>query len=180
MIQPWSHLIFNLMAAQHHIAYISVGSNMGDRALNCENGISALGKSASVRILNQSLFYLTEPVDYLDQDWFINAAIKIQTQLDSFQLLTTLKLIEENAGRESNRIRFGPRVLDMDIVFYDNAIINTPNLVIPHPRMHNRCFILQPLCDIDPDIVHPVFRKSVQNLLENLDDHCQKVIPYPC
>ena len=161
-------------------AYISIGSNMGDRVLNCRRAITFLEESGSVRVLQQSLFYLTEPVDYLDQGWFINAAVQIETQLDPFQLLAALKMVEARVGRTSSSIRFGPRVLDMDIIFYGDRVMETPNLVVPHPRMHNRCFILTPLCDIDPDIVHPVFNKRVQDLLENLDDHNQKVVPYPC
>lgn len=168
------------MTAQSPIAYISIGSNIGDRASNCNRAIACLEESDSIQPLTQSLFYLTEPVDYLDQEWFINAVVKIETQLDPFELLTTLKQIEEKVGRTSSSIRFGPRVLDMDIIFYSDAVLKTQNLVIPHPRMHNRCFILAPLCDIDPDIVHPVFKKSVQQLLEDLNDPHQKVLPYQC
>jgi len=168
------------MTSRSSIAYISLGSNVGDPGENLEKGLKAIDETAGVNLLDRSPFYLTEPVDYLDQDWFVNAAAKIQTSLDPFELLKTLKMVEAGAGRTSSPIRFGPRVLDMDIIFYNNTIIDAPNLVIPHPRMHNRCFILQPLCDIDPAIVHPVLKQPVQTLLSNLNDPNQKVIPYPC
>lgn len=121
---------------------------------------------------------MTEPVDYTDQDWFINAVIKIETPLDPFKLLNILKAVERGIGRIDTGIRFGPRVLDMDIILYEDRIISGKGLSVPHPRMHKRRFVLKPLCDIDPEIVHPVLKKDIQSLLNNLNDNEQRIIQH--
>ena len=161
-----------------HIAYISIGSNIGNKLLNCQKGITALTKSDKSIIIEQSNFYRTEPVDYTDQDWFVNSVVKIETTLDPFQLLYELKTIEKNAGRTEDQIRYGPRILDLDIIFYDDIIINSSKLIIPHHRMHKRRFILKPVCDIDPKLVHPVLKMDMQYFLNNLDDKEQGVLQY--
>jgi len=148
---------------------------MEDKLLNCKKGIEDLAASGATSIKQRSRFYKTEPVDYNDQDWFVNAVIKIETTLDPFELLNNLKSIEQNKGRTYNNVRFGPRILDLDIILYDNAIINSEKLVIPHPRMHKRRFVLRPICDIDPYRIHPVLKKSMKYLLNRLDDNEQKV-----
>ena len=163
---------------EKHTAYISVGSNIGDNLLNCQKGISALTESDKSIIIEQSNFYKTEPVDNTDQDWFVNAVVKIKTVLDPFQLLYELKTIEKNAGRTENQIRYGPRILDLDIIFYDDIIINSSKLIIPHHRMHKRRFILKSVCDIDPKLVHPVLKMNMQYLLDNIDDKEQGVVQY--
>lgn len=163
---------------ERHTAYISVGSNIGNKLLNCQKGLSALTESDKSIIIGQSNFYKTEPVDYTDQDWFINSVVKIETILDPFQLLYELKTIEKNTGRTDDRIRYGPRILDLDIIFYDDIIINSSDLIIPHNRMHKRRFILKPVCDIDPKLVHPVFKMDMQYFLDNLDDKEQGVFQY--
>jgi 2-amino-4-hydroxy-6-hydroxymethyldihydropteridine diphosphokinase len=126
----------------------------------------------------ESRIYQTEPVDYTDQDWFINLVVKIETLLDPNRLLQRLQSIQRKAGRLKDSIRFGPRVLDLDIIFYDEVVINSKQLVIPHPRMHKRRFVLQPLCDIDPAITHPVLKSDVRTLLNHLDDNEQRIIEY--
>ena len=161
-----------------HTAYISVGSNLGARLENCHRGVLALTCCGSCRLIDQSLIYRTEPVDYTDQDWFVNYVIKIETSLDPQSLLEMLKSIEQDAGRKRDTVRFGPRVLDMDIILYDAVVMDRSDLVIPHPRMHKRRFVLKPMCDIDSHIIHPVFHQSVQSLLENLDARDQRVIEY--
>ncbi len=143
---------------------------MGNKLENCRKGIAAIPLSNNSRIIETSKFYKTSPVDYTDQDWFINAAIKIETRLDPFQLLKELKSIEQKRGPRDKKIRFGPRTLDLDIVFYDDIVLNSEKIVIPHPRMHKRRFVLRPICDIDPGIIHPVYKKDVQSLLNNLKD----------
>lgn len=158
--------------------YLSLGSNIGNRADNCRSAIEALKKNAGT-VLAVSPLYQTSPLEIEDQDWFINGAVKLQTGRDPFDLLAVLRSIERAAGREAGGIRFGPRILDMDIIFFGQAVIDTASLTVPHPRMHKRGFVLQPLCDIDPNILHPVFGQTVRQLLENLDDHSQKVLPYP-
>jgi 2-amino-4-hydroxy-6-hydroxymethyldihydropteridine diphosphokinase len=158
-----------------HIAYISVGSNIGDKVQNCRNGIDRLSASANSKLINQSPFYRTSPVDYKDQDWFVNAVVQIATCLDPPALLNELQRIQKNAGRTSDPIRFGPRILDLDIIFFNHAVIKLDGLEIPHPRMHKRRFVLKPMCDIDPFIIHPILNKSVCALLAELDDKEQEI-----
>lgn len=165
---------------KHHIAYISVGSNIGNRLENCQNSIAALTVSGISTLKDKSPFYITEPVDYKNQDWFVNIVLKIETILDPFQLLSRLKSIQQDAGRINDLIRFGPRILDLDIIMYDDIIINSSELIIPHPKMHKRRFVLKPFCDIDPTIVHPVLKMDMQSLLDNLDDKEQRLIQYKC
>ena len=163
---------------EKHTAYISVGSNIEDKLLNCQKGISALTKSGRSVIIGQSNFYKTEPVDYTDQDWFFNSVTKIETILDPFQLLYELKIIEKDAGRTEDQIRYGPRILDLDIIFYDNIVINSSELIIPHPKMHKRCFVLKPICDINSKFIHPVLKMDMLYFLNNLDDKEQRVVQY--
>jgi 2-amino-4-hydroxy-6-hydroxymethyldihydropteridine diphosphokinase len=161
-----------------HIAYISAGSNMGARLQNCRKGIEALTEADNSRILAQSRIYKTEPVDYEDQNWFVNMMIKLETALDPFQLLDHIEHIQRAAGRIKDSIRFGPRILDLDIILYDDKIIESDRLVVPHPRMHKRRFVLKPICDIDPAVIHPVLKKEMQILLEELGAEEQKVFEY--
>jgi len=163
---------------QAHTAYIAIGSNMGDKLDYCETGIAALTKSGECTLKSQSPYYLTEPVDYKEQDWFLNAVIKIETSLDPIRLLELLQEIQRNSGRRRDVIRSGPRVLDLDIIFYDDVVFKAPGLEIPHPRMHKRRFVLKPICDIDSEIIHPVSRKDVRYLLDSLDASDQRTILY--
>jgi len=171
-------MIVNKM--EKHTAYICAGSNIGNKLLNCQNGIDALTKSGDPVLKDRSPFYKTEPVDYRDQDWFINVIVKIETTLDPLQLLNQLNSIEQKTGRTPTPIKFGPRILDLDIIFYDDLATHTSRLIIPHPRMHKRRFVLQPICDIDPTVVHPVFKKDVKHLLDHLGEDGQRVVEYPC
>ena len=162
---------------QKHAVYISIGSNIGNKLKNCQNGIAALIKPGLSLLRKQSPFYSTEPVDYKNQDWFINAVIKIQSIFDPYQLLSEIQSIQQGVGRISDPVRYGPRVLDLDILLYDDLVINSSGLVIPHPRMHKRRFVLKPICDIDPKVVHPVLKKDMRHLLDNLGDG-QKIFEY--
>ena len=163
-----------------HTAIISIGSNLGDKLDNCRRAVDALRALDHTTVVACSRFYKTAPVDYLDQDWFVNAAVKIATRFDAHTLLDALKRIQQRAGRYADVIRFGPRIIDLDIIFYDETVIDTPDLLIPHPRLHKRRFVLQPICDIDPAIVHPILKKDVWALLERLDDDAQSVEPICC
>jgi len=165
---------------KNNIAFICVGSNIGNKLENCKKGVDALIRSDSVILKAQSLCYKTDPVDYLNQDWFINYVIKIETSLDPFELLNRLKSIQRNAGRINDVVRFGPRILDLDIILFDGVVINSENLTIPHPRMHKRRFVLRPICDIDSKIIHPVFKKNMKSLLDSLDDKEQGIAEYKC
>lgn len=163
-----------------HIAYISLGSNLGDKLENCNRAITELSRVAGTSVVDRSHYYKTAPVDYTDQDWFVNAVVKIRTRLDPLPLLAELKSIQRRAGRTHDPIRFGPRIIDLDIIFYDDAVIQSPDLVVPHPRMHKRAFVLVPICDIDSKIIHPVFKKDVRCLLDTLNDSAQGIELYQC
>jgi 2-amino-4-hydroxy-6-hydroxymethyldihydropteridine diphosphokinase len=159
-----------------HTAFVGVGSNLGQKQENCLQGIAALTSDGHSRLLNQSRLYRTEPIGYLDQGWFVNCVAQILTCLDPFQLLAVLQNIQKQAGRVQDAIRFGPRILDMDIIFYDATVIDHPGLTLPHPRMHLRRFVLKPLCDMDPTLRHPILDQTVQQLLDNLEDAGQGVV----
>jgi len=163
-----------------HTAYIGAGSNVGNKLLNCRKGIDALIKSGETTLKAQSRFYRTEPVGFKDQDWFINVVVKIETNFDPFQLLNQLKSIERDAGRVHNPIKFGPRILDLDIIFYDDLVTDSSGLIIPHPRMHKRRFVIRPICDINPKIVHPLLKKDMQYLLDDLNENGQRIVEYTC
>jgi 2-amino-4-hydroxy-6-hydroxymethyldihydropteridine diphosphokinase len=160
-----------------HRAYISVGSNLGDKLACCRRGIDGVATLPGTALSAQSPFYRTAPVDYRDQDWFVNAAIKVTTDLAPRELLTALQGIQRQAGRTADKIRFGPRTLDLDIIFYDDLVMDLPELTLPHPRMHKRRFVLQPLCDIDPTVLHPVLGRPVEVLLAALDTTDQDIYP---
>lgn len=151
--------------------YLSVGSNIGEKLDNCQRGIRALARFST--ITGQSPFYRTEPVDYRDQDWFVNAVVRIETELLPEALLAELKRIQKKSGRKKETIRFGPRTLDLDILLINDLVLETPELVVPHPRMNQRRFVLKPMCDIDSDIIHPVLNETIANLLARLDENGQ-------
>ena len=169
----------DMMATERHAAFISVGSNLGNKFDNCRMGIEGLLLSGKSVVQKQSSYYRTSPVDYTDQDWFVNAVVKIDTSLDPYELLDEMIALQYKMNQGDKRMRFGPRILDLDLIFYDDRVIYSPKLEIPHPRMHKRRFVLQPMCDIDPSIVHPTLKKSMCDLLAGLEDKTQKVIKLP-
>ncbi len=149
-----------------HLVYLALGTNLGDRPANLRAAIAAL--ASIVTVLAESPVYETPPWGVTDQPPFLNMAIKGETRLDPLALLTELKRLETRLGRRPS-IRYGPRLIDVDILFYDDLILNTPELVIPHPRLHERAFVLVPLADLAPDLAHPVLGKSVRELLAAVD-----------
>lgn len=158
--------------------YISVGSNLGDRRENLNRAANALDRCESVTVTAVSPFYMTEPVDYTDQGWFVNAVLKIETECLPHELLAFLKRIEKEMGRHGKSVRYGPRIIDLDILYYADRVLKEEGLEIPHPRMHKRCFVLQPLYDIDREILHPVFKKTPGEFLREMNDkENQKIIP---
>ena len=167
-------------AAGFHTAVIAIGSNLGRKVENCRGAISALEALPNSRVVDTSRFYRTAPVGYRDQDWFINAAVVLETALEPLALLHALQEVQRRAGRKRQTVRFGPRILDLDIIFYDDAVIDTPELTLPHPRMHERRFVLQPICDMNPAIFHPVLGERVQTLLDRIDDELQIIEPCAC
>ena len=156
-------------------AYIAIGSNLGDKHQNCIRGIDLLAQMPEIEVIDRARFYRTAPVDYTDQDWFVNTAVRIETSLAPADLLTRVKQVEREAGRDKSGIRFGPRVLDLDIIFYEDLVLRTASLEIPHPRMHKRRFVLRPICDIDPTAMHPILKMPVKSLLAAIDDPDQNI-----
>ncbi len=149
-----------------HVIFLSTGSNIGDRALNLYQAITRL--TPSVQSLAQSSIYESEPWGYVDQPAFLNQVIKAGTTLEPFDLLAYLKDIEVSIGRQET-FRFGPRLIDLDILFYDELVMETPELTIPHPRIPERAFVLVPLAEIAPDMCHPLYHKSIQELKSAVD-----------
>ena len=149
------------------IAFIGIGSNLGNRIENCIRAVEEISNFARITVI--SSIYETEPVDKKDQPDFTNCAIEIETSLSPFDLLTFLRSVENVIGRERIE-KWGPRIIDLDIIFYDNLLIETDELIIPHPRAHLRRFVLEPLSEIAPDFIHPNLKISVSELLNNLRD----------
>lgn len=152
-----------------HLAYIGFGSNIGDKFSYIQSAITALSEIEGITIQEISSLYETAPVGNVAQDDFLNGVVSIRTPHSPHNLLYMLKQIEINVGRE-HRIRWGPREIDMDILIYDDLCMETPNLTIPHPEMRLRRFVLVPLAEIAPDLVHPVFNETIQTLLAHLED----------
>ncbi len=151
------------------VAYVGFGSNIGDRLAHIQNAIHALSKTEGVILQKISSVYKTDPVGYEAQAHFLNGVAAIQTDLLPLSLLHALKDIETAIGRK-HRIRWGPREIDLDILIYGDLRLQTEKLVIPHPEMHLRRFVLAPLAEIAPDLVHPVLKETIQILLERLED----------
>ena len=158
-----------LTANSMYSTYIGFGSNIGDRLAHIQNAIQALSKTEEITLQNVSSVYKTDPVGYEAQAEFLNGVAAIQTSLSPLSLLHILKDIETEVGRQ-HRIRWGPREIDLDILIYGDLCLQTEKLIIPHPEMHLRGFVLVPLAEIAPDLVHPVFQESIQTLLNRLDD----------
>jgi 2-amino-4-hydroxy-6-hydroxymethyldihydropteridine diphosphokinase len=148
------------------IAYISIGSNLGDREKNCAHAIKLL-KENGIVVKKQSSMHETKPWGVKDQPKFINMAIEVETDKKPEELLRVLKEIEKESGRKET-IKWGPRVIDLDILFYDALILKTPDLEIPHPLLHEREFVLKPLCEIAPDKKHPVSGKTIGELYKEV------------
>ena len=152
-----------------HVVYIGFGSNIGDRLAHIQNAIHILSKTEGITLQKISSIYTTDPVGYVEQAQFLNGVAAIQTSLPPLSLLHTLKDIETAIGRK-HRIRWGPREIDLDILIYGDLCVQTEKLVIPHPEMHLRGFVLVPLAEIAPHLVHPVFQETIHTLLNRLED----------
>ncbi|MEK6530976.1 MAG: 2-amino-4-hydroxy-6-hydroxymethyldihydropteridine diphosphokinase [Deltaproteobacteria bacterium] len=150
--------------------FISIGSNLGERVLNIRRAIEGLGENPlEISIADISSFYETEPWGDREQGLFINCVVEIKTALSPHDLLLRLKQIEASFGRTINR-RWGPRVIDLDILFFGAGVINEKDLVVPHPRLQERAFVLAPLSELSPGFIHPCLGLSVAELLERVED----------
>jgi 2-amino-4-hydroxy-6-hydroxymethyldihydropteridine diphosphokinase len=149
-------------------AYLALGSNLGNRRQNVLGAIAIMHKTKGIRVRRISRFYETEPWGYKNQPKFINAAVKIQTSLLPVRLLIIIKGIEKKMGRMPLNIKWGPRIIDIDILLYGDRKMKSGRLQIPHPEMHRRVFVLKPLAEIALRVVHPKLRKTIGKLLEEL------------
>ena len=155
-------------------AFIALGSNVGNRQENLKKALHALNDTLIV--LKTSSLYETEPMYVEDQNWFLNCVVKVDTELSPRSLFDVVKEIELRMGRNGSgkERRFGPRIIDIDILFYGKQIVSERDLEIPHPRIQERLFVLVPLSEVEPDFIHPIYRKRISELLAEL--HSEKRI----
>jgi 2-amino-4-hydroxy-6-hydroxymethyldihydropteridine diphosphokinase len=146
--------------------FLALGSNLGDRRINLRSAIAAL--CPQVNVLAESPIYETPPWGVTDQPEFLNMVVQGETRLKPAALLKHIKAIETRLGRTAT-VRYGPRVIDLDILFYGELTLSTPGLTIPHPHLHERAFVLVPLADLAPELVHPCLGKTVREMLETVD-----------
>ncbi len=160
-----------------HIAYVALGSNLSNPNRNCQQAIELLHDD-DCQITACSSFYRTEPVGYTGQPHFINAVVTLEVHLSPHKLFGRLKAIESSLGKDIKK-RWGPRTIDLDLLLYDNLIIDEGDLQVPHPRMHTRSFVMLPMVELAPELIHPVLGRSMQELYEQIEQptECIKVEP---
>lgn len=151
-----------------HTTYISIGSNLGDKRANIKDAIDIIGSSPYNEVTKVSKLYETKPVGYLNQDNFLNGALEVKTLMKPEDLMDFLLDVERKLKRE-RIIKWGPRTIDLDIVLYDNLVTSEEKIILPHPRMHERLFVLKPLSDIAPYVIHPVLNDRIINLTHELE-----------
>lgn len=156
------------------VVYLSIGSNMDDPKASVAEACGLIVKEEGVTFIAQGGYYETEPQGKLDQPWFVNTAVSVKVDFSAEVMLDRMKRIEKKMGRVKSG-KWGPRKIDIDIIFYDDLIIDTDDLKIPHPRVWERRFVLQPLADIDPGLIHPGVGKTVSELLGNMPEQGQNM-----
>ncbi|MBN1254685.1 MAG: 2-amino-4-hydroxy-6-hydroxymethyldihydropteridine diphosphokinase [Deltaproteobacteria bacterium] len=151
------------------VVYLGLGSNLGDKVAQCLLALKEVSADNHNQIKAVSSLYKTEPIGYRDQDWFINCVAEVSTTLPPHPLQEFLQGIEQSMGRKRT-VKMGPRIIDLDILLYGNEVIEEEDLVIPHPRLHERRFVLVPLMELVPDLLHPILKKTVTDLLKERED----------
>ena len=155
-------------------AFIGIGSNLGDRRKNCSEAVKRLKEIRGCEFLGCSRWYLTSPVGVRDQDWFVNGVARLDAEISARELLSRLRSIETDMGRVRNE-KWGPRVIDLDLLLYGEDIIRESDLEVPHPQMHLRRFVLVPLAELDPDVIHPILANTASQMLSGLKGEEQQV-----
>jgi 2-amino-4-hydroxy-6-hydroxymethyldihydropteridine diphosphokinase len=150
------------------VAYLGIGSNIGDAKSNCDEAVSRLQMSGNVKVIARSSFYETHPVGGPPQQNYLNGVLKVETEMAPEDFFEVLKDIEKNMGRKACAGRNYPRVIDIDILLYDSVILQADKIIIPHPRMHERYFVLRGFAEIAPEVTHPVLGKTVAELYGEL------------
>jgi len=148
------------------LVYLSLGSNLGDSERYLREAISRLQELGVIRQV--SAFYETQPVEvHGEQPWFLNCALAMETELMPLEFLRRMLAVEQSMGRIRTEPK-GPRTIDIDILLFGNDVLDTPELTVPHPAMHQRRFVLEPLAEIAPSVMHPVFKRTIRELLDSL------------
>ena len=151
------------------IAYISLGSNLQDRAGNINESLHLLSNLGNIRINRKSSIYETEPVGGPPQGYFLNQVIEIELNFTPEELISRLLAIEEKLGRRKGE-KWGPRQIDLDLLLFDDLVLKKPDLEVPHPYLSKRRFILVPLAEINPELIHPLLKKKIKDILKDLKD----------
>jgi len=151
------------------VCFIGIGSNVADSVSNCLESIERISLFSHIRITKKSSLYRTEPVGLKEQEWFVNGVIEIKTKYTATTLLKVLQQIEKDMGRIREE-RWGPRTIDLDILFYGQEVIKEKDISVPHPELHKRRFVLIPMYEIAPYVIHPAFGISIKGLLSRLQD----------
>lgn len=177
IVKPWAPIALPLEAVSveiergWHRAYVAIGSNLGERRQLIEQGIEALKRLEGCKVESVSQIIATEPYGVTDQPDFLNGMIALRTLLPPLELLDSLQEIEQAAGRQ-RLVHWGPRTLDLDLIFYDHAVIDMERLQVPHPDMQNRGFVLKPLAELAPYYRHPILQKTVKEMLDAISTKC--------
>lgn len=151
----------------HKTVYLSLGSNLGDREANLLTAIDKLKDKEIGNPVAVSSFYETEPVEVSSQPWFLNCALKLDTEKMPRQLIAAILALEQDMGRQRKQKK-APRTIDIDILLFGSSIVEIPSLTVPHPRMHERRFVLEPLAEIAPEVRHPIFKRTIRELRDAL------------
>lgn len=153
-----------------HRAYIGVGSNQGEKEDNCRRAVREIGRMPQTRVSEVSTWFVTEPWGAASTEWYVNGVVAVDTGLQPVILLQYCQALERKMGRPPSLVRWADRVIDLDILFFDDMVLEGPELTIPHPELHRRRFVLVPLCEIAPDLKHARLGSDVRELLARVED----------